>query len=486
MKLRSFWAGTALFAVLGLFSSAGAQPGAVPADVERNFANHKTTADQKYGECFFLSKKYADEHPEVVRMLTVLAEAQKVDKDPLKGPGAGKFQLGRAKPKKQYDYGRFRAVVGQDGKTRFFARLGKNIDLGKRKTDLPVSVDWSVKGPNVLKHMYLNDQYGDCVIASRYHQVGFQTAADTGTGVEGLDTEVYSAYQSACGRGDNGCDMSAVNQYQQSVGLKFNGVVHKTDGSVAIDNTNKDIVMSAIYTFGGINVGMSLPNDWYQSADGSDWGITNSQIVGGHEVQAYGYDDKGVWIATWGGKRRILWAAYLSTQWIDETYTTLSADWYGSDKMSPVGLDATTLKADLALIAGGTIPPLPGPAPGPPNPPNPTPGTGFTGSLVTTQQYVDGVASGPPVLSLGAAPGGIEADLKAAGVDPKVTADIMKLLADLKAKASAKVITADIVAILTDFTTTAADPKADSRLSVPRGERDIRREDPVACCGMAP
>lgn len=459
MKLRSLWAGAALFAVLGLFSSAGAQPGTVPADVERNFI------------------------------------AQKVDKGPLKGPGAGKFQLGRAKPKKQYDYGRFRAVVGQDGKTRFFARLGKNIDLGKRKTDLPVSVDWSVKAPNVVKRMYLNDQYGDCVMASRAHQVGFQTAADTGTGIECTDNEVYSAYQSACGRGDNGCDMSAVNQYQQSVGLKFNGVVHKTDGSVAIDNTNKDIVMSAIYTFGGINVGMSLPNDWYSSADGSDWGITNSQIVGGHEVQAYGYDDKGVWIATWGGKRRILWAAYLSTQWIDETYTTLSADWYGNDKMSPVGLDATTLKADLALIAGGTIPPLPGPAPGPPNPPqppappvppNPTPGTGFTGSLVTTQQYVDGVASGPPVLSLGAAPGGIEADLKAAGVDPKVTADIMKLLADLKAKASAKVITADIVAILTDFTATAADPKADSRLSVPRGERDIRREDPVACCGMAP
>lgn len=404
---------------------------------------------------------------------------------PVKADAKGP-KLGRAVPQAQFDYGRFRAVRGSDGKTRFFPRLSKHLNTGRRANPLPTPVDYSAKAANVLKRMYLNDQYGCCVLSSRYHGLGFQTAADTGTGIEADDQEVYNAYQAACGRGDNGCDMSAVCQYQQSVGLKVKGVVHKIDGSVSIDNTNPEIVKAAIYVFGTIDVGMLLPNDWYQSADGADWGPTRSAIVGGHEVQACGYDDKGVFISTWGGKRRILWAAFTATTWIDETYTSLSPDWYGSDKLAPSGIDATTLKADLALIAGGQVPPLPPVVPPtPPTPPNPKPGTGFTGAVVTTQNFVDGIASGPPILSIGApaGSGGIETELKDAGVSPNVIVDVLKLLADLKAKAPRATILADILAIVADFTAANPEPKAEGRYEVtPRGERHARREEPVTGC----
>lgn len=378
-----------------------------------------------------------------------------------------KWQLGRAIPKKQFDYGRFHAVVGQDGKTRYFPKLMQHVETARRKAPPPASLDWSTKAPNVIKRMYLNDRLGDCVMASRYHQGGIMSAADGGPAIEADDAEVAAAYRAACGAGDRGCDMSAVNVYQQRVGLKFKGVIHKTDGSVAVDHSNVDLVKAAIAVFGGLNVGIDLPQAWYASNDGADWGPTNSRIVGGHEVQAFGYDDKGVWISTWGGKRRILWAAFTSRQWVTELYATLSPDWYGSDRLAPNGIDATTLAADLQLVANGQIPPLPDPKPPtPPNPvppgpvpPGPVPPTPpvppagpFTGTLV----YKDG-------LLVQVVPGGVpsthavESDLKAAGVSPAIILDVIKLIRDLKAKAGVQAIMADLLAIIADLA--PAEPK---------------------------
>lgn len=349
--------------------------------------------------------------------------------------------LGRVKPPKAFDYGHYRAVQGTDGQTRYFPRLAKNADVGKLTVALPAAVDWSSKAHNVVRRMYLNDQLGCCVFSSRYHQLGFMTGADTGTGLEAKDSEIADAYRRACGPGDNGCNMSVVNQYQQQVGLSVNGKIHKTSGSVSIDHTNKELIKAGIYFFGGVNVGLSLPNSWYESADGTTWDFTNTQIVGGHEVQAFGYNDKGVLISTWGGTRTITWAAFTSDRYIDETYVTLSPDWVGSDSLAPNGVDVATLEKDLALIAGGTVPVLPDPGPGPGPGPIPT-GKGFTGTL----QYRDGVL-------LSVTPGtpqaaGVEADLKAVGINAVVIADVLKLIADVRGRASLRTITTDLFTLL--------------------------------------
>jgi PKD repeat protein len=275
------------------------------------------------------------------------------------------FQLGRAKPIKQFDYGNFRAVVGTDGKTRYFPRLTKHVDTALRAAPIPASVNYGVKAPNVLKTMLGNDQQGCCVLSSRGHRVGIALANDTGKEVLQTTSEALTNYHAFCGAGDNGCNMSAVNQLEQSKGILYGGVRHKTDGAAAVDHLNVDLVKTALIVFGNLEVGMSLPQSWYQSDDGADWGITNSGIVGGHEVQAFGFDDKGVWISTWGGVRRILWAAFTSKKWIDEVYTTLAVDWYGADNLAPNGITVADLKADLTLIVNGTVPPLPDPNPPP-------------------------------------------------------------------------------------------------------------------------
>jgi hypothetical protein len=266
-------------------------------------------------------------------------------------------------------------------------RFSAYYDAAKDTTPPPASVDYSVKSMAAIKQMYLNDQYGDCVIASAYHQEGIWSGNETGTPVLGTDAEVYAAYQTICGPGDNGCDISAVLNYTRDNGLKFNGVTKKIAGYVAIDWTNKTEVQVAIDLFGSLKLGINLPGDW--TCTNCTWDITNSSIVGGHDVPCVGYTETGVQICTWAGIVTITWAAFANTTWIEECYCVLSPDWTSNANLSPNGIDVATLTADLAKLGAGTIPPL---GPGPVNPP-PTCPAGQHLDPVTNQCVPD---VGPP------------------------------------------------------------------------------------------
>jgi hypothetical protein len=265
-------------------------------------------------------------------------------------------------------------------------------------TNLPDTVDYTAKAQDAIGHMYLNDQYGDCVIAGKGHAVGVWTGNESGTSVIATDDEIYSAYQTICGPGDNGCDISAVLDYMKATGITLGGQKHVIDGYVAVDWTNQDEVKTALFLFGALTIGVNLPAAWEQSND--IWDVTNSRIIGGHDVTCVGYNSTGVVISTWGSLRTITWAAFTSKHWVDECYAMLSPDWYSKDNIAPSGLDVTTLKTDLEKLGNGTIPPIdpnPGPNPGPT--PNPTPTPTPTGAPTLAQAIaavVKGVNAGAP------------------------------------------------------------------------------------------
>jgi hypothetical protein len=266
-------------------------------------------------------------------------------------------------------------------------------------TPPPESVDYTVKAKASIAHMYLNDQYGDCVIAGKGHAIGVWTGNATGTPVVGTDQEIYSAYQGICGRGDNGCNIAAVLDYMKSNGLMLGGQRHKIDGYVAIDWTNEIEVKVALYLFGALTIGCSLPSAWASSGD--IWDITNTRIVGGHDVTVVGYNSQGAIISTWGSLRTITWPAFTSQRWLDECYAMLSPDWYSNNNLAPSGVDVEQLKADLEKLGGGTIPPIdPNPTPNPdPNPtPNPTPTPVVVGLTLdqAVKAVVDGINNGAP------------------------------------------------------------------------------------------
>ncbi len=236
----------------------------------------------------------------------------------------------------------------------------------------PASVDYSAKAMPALQRMYLNDTYGDCVIAGKGHALGVWTGNEDGTPIQATDQEIYATYQSWCGPGDNGCVITDVLDRMKSQGFTASGQAYKIDGYVAIDWTNKVEVQIALLIFGALTLGINLPAAW--DGSGPVWDVTNSRIVGGHDVTAVGYDAQGVQISSWGKIYTITWAAFLSRNWLEECYAILSPNWYDKANVSPSGFDSSTLAADLAKLAGGVIPditPTPVVPPSPPSPPSP-------------------------------------------------------------------------------------------------------------------
>lgn len=249
--------------------------------------------------------------------------------------------------------------------------LAAYYDASKDTAPPPTSVDWAAKAMASLSRWYNNDQYGCCVPTSSYHGIGIWTGNDTPAVALATDAEVLNAYHTICGPGDNGCVITDVLDYARDHGLLCNGVRHKIDGYVSVDWTNKKLVMVAIDLFGGGRIGINLPDAW--TCTNCTWDVTNTRIVGGHDVRICGYDSVGVKVSTWAGLVTITWDAFLSTRWIEEMYVELSPDWYNSDKLAPNGIDVATLKADLDMIGGGGLPPLPDPVPPTPIPPGPVP-----------------------------------------------------------------------------------------------------------------
>lgn len=223
-----------------------------------------------------------------------------------------------------------------------------------------------------ISRMYLNDHYGDCVIAGKAHALGVWSANELGSSqiVLATDSEILTQYHSVCGPGDNGCVITNVLDYMRTTGFLADGKRYSIDGYVSVDWTNKLETQVVQYIFGAGTIGVNLPVAWTQNAI---WDVTDTGIVGGHDVTPIDYDENGVYVASWGRIYQITWAAWQSKRWLEEYYAVLAPLWYAKDNLSPSGIDVAGLKADLDALGGGTIPDIGPTPPTPPTPPDPPP-----------------------------------------------------------------------------------------------------------------
>lgn len=233
----------------------------------------------------------------------------------------------------------------------------------------PESINRRDKAAVSIARMYLNNRYGNCVIASKLHALGVWSANDApGQVVLASDQEAYSQYVGICGPGDRGCVITNVLDVMRARGLQAGGKLYKIDGYVACNWRDQLQTRVAQYLFGATTIGINLPEEWTRQAV---WDVTNTPIVGGHDVAPIDYDPDGVYVASWGRIYRITWRAWQALTWLEEYYAMLAGLWYGSDNMAPCAIDVATLRDDLAKLGGGQTPPLPDPVPPIPPPPPP-------------------------------------------------------------------------------------------------------------------
>jgi hypothetical protein len=197
----------------------------------------------------------------------------------------------------------------------------------------------------------LNDQLGDCTIAGCGHAVQVWSAA-LGQELTIGDADILKAYESWDGYNpkdpstdQGGVELEVLANWRKNA-LGGHGLL----AFAAVNRANLDRVRQAINLFGGVYIGLDLP----ETAQTQDvWDATTldgsgaPRSWGGHCVFVAGYDEHGFTCITWGELKKMtlaFWSAYC-----DEAYALLGADWLGA-KVSPEGFDLVTLQADLEAI----------------------------------------------------------------------------------------------------------------------------------------
>lgn len=167
------------------------------------------------------------------------------------------------------------------------------------------------------------------------------------------DYSKLTGYNPETGANDHGApSLDALNYWRK------NGVAgHQIYAFAEINPKDIELVKTAIYLFGGLYVGFTLPN----SAKKQDiWRVVNKNLTGdskpgswgGHAVNAIGYDKDFIYVVTWGIRKRVTWKFWKAYCW--EAFAVISEEFIVSGK-APNGFDLEMLKKQLkgATKVGG-------------------------------------------------------------------------------------------------------------------------------------
>jgi hypothetical protein len=248
----------------------------------------------------------------------------------------------------EYRLGKNRPVI--DNRTMRFAAFVKPA-----LPSPPTAVSYGAKVTSWP--MYLNDQYGDCTCAAAGHMIQNWTA-NAAAEVTVPDSSVLSFYEHFVGTPpppDEGCNMLSVLRYWRKTGLGG----HKVLAFTSIDLKNQVQAQSACWLFGGLYIGVALP-DFATRGDmpAIPWVVPPGGPVGdgapnpnnGHCIPAVSYDADNLYVVTWGEIKPMSWAFY--NAYADESFAVISEDFIEANGLNPAGFDLTALEADLKAIAG--------------------------------------------------------------------------------------------------------------------------------------
>ena len=203
--------------------------------------------------------------------------------------------------------------------------------------------------------LFGNDKVGDCAIAQPYHSImlwnkmaGVDVNIDTQCVLDAYS--VITGYDQKDSTSDHGSDMFAVARYWRNNGLKdSDGNIHKVDSFVALEAGNFQELITAMYLFNGVGIGVSLPDGWMHDFQfgHKPWdAIENPKILGGHAIMGCGRVDGMIQVITWGGVQPLTQAGY--EQFNDESVVYLSKDMFADINGKNIdGFDYQQLQADI-------------------------------------------------------------------------------------------------------------------------------------------
>jgi len=200
--------------------------------------------------------------------------------------------------------------------------------------------------------MFDNDSLGDCVFACGAHMEENWSAHTTGE-LDVTDEQVLAAYSAVGGyvpgdpSTDNGAAITDFLAYWQTTGF----ATRKIDGWASVNPQLLDNVKKSIYLFGGIDIGIQVPQSAMdQTNAGKPWDIVadDGGIIGGHSIPVLGYGGAGCTCITWGMLQQMSWDWF--AKYCDEAYAVVTLDWLNAQGEAPNHLNLAALRADLAAL----------------------------------------------------------------------------------------------------------------------------------------
>jgi hypothetical protein len=202
--------------------------------------------------------------------------------------------------------------------------------------------------------MYANDRYGDCTCAAAGHMIQCWRTNSDASPRKPTTNDVVDFYSYFTTPGpENGVEMLRVLRHWRSTGLADDRITAYTQ----LRAKNIDDVKQSIYLFGACYIGVVLPK-FITNADNPltpHWALPTHVTHGngtrdpdgGHCIPAFAYDDKHLYVVTWGTLKAMTWDFYLA--YVDEAYAVLSTDWLKGGR-TPKGFDIDQLRTDLHAL----------------------------------------------------------------------------------------------------------------------------------------
>lgn len=197
----------------------------------------------------------------------------------------------------------------------------------------------------------LNNTLGCCTISGIGHAVQTWTL-NVSTEITVPDSIILQYYENWDGyiNGDPSTDQGGI-ELNVLKSFKKNGFDgHKIEAFASVNPQNITEVKQAINLFGGLYIGMDVPN-YIMNGIPSIWDINqtaDNSIDGGHAVYVVGYDQTYITFISWGSLYKMTIPYW--QKFVDESYCIISDDWFNKSGVDPTGLNILQLKSDLALI----------------------------------------------------------------------------------------------------------------------------------------
>lgn len=215
----------------------------------------------------------------------------------------------------------------------------------------PQECDWSAAISRWPMHD--NDQIGICALASHAHQQQCWTANADGAERQFMapTAELRETYFQLTGGADSGLVMLECLKHFQRQGL----CGRKIGPYLDVDFRDPETLAQSIAILGSVYMGVQLP---LAAQDMEVWDAPRFRrrrfgryargSWGGHAIAVVGYAQEGLWLPTWGEKKRMTWE--FVEAYCDEAYGIVSIDWTNDVDLAPNGMDMAAMTHDLAAL----------------------------------------------------------------------------------------------------------------------------------------